>query len=156
MTRRTGRWCILLCALTSAHCGASTYGERDASAGMDVVSEPVDDAAASLPDSLDDIAVFEDGAECRTENAYWDCFRLYAHRLQPQGVARFVCCAGRCFQGLSCRVEDPSQAICDLSEAPCDDTQVCCFLRSTSGRAQCQPRSNLRGCLNYSDGDAGE
>jgi hypothetical protein len=172
------RGTTVLAALSLAHCAASTRPERDANtmdtrrdansdASLDTIDANDDepssvfdasalmDAPPSLPDALDDLRLFADGAECRMGLiGEIDCQQVFARRVMYTGLDRFVCCAGRCFQGLSCFVEDPTRARCDLAEAPCSDDQLCCEIRGAAGRANCVPRSSPVRCTQYVDRDA--
>jgi hypothetical protein len=144
----------LLLAWTPLGCGASTelVVQSAPDATIDARVEDVSmmdsppDASVDVP-SLDepslDVPLFEDGAECRHESVgqgWTDC-RLF---FQARGLMvipftdNFICCAGRCFLGLSCRVDDPTQAICDLSERPCTLDEVCCA--RIGRRYSCEPR----------------
>jgi hypothetical protein len=165
----------LLAALSLARCAASARPERDTSAmdsardvptieapdAMDANSVDSTDAASamdtapSLPDALDDLPVFADGAECRMGSlGFHDCRAVFERRVTLTGFERFICCAGRCYQGLSCFVEDPTRARCDLAEAPCADDQVCCEIAGSGGRANCVPRTSPTRCYGYVDRDA--
>jgi hypothetical protein len=128
--------------LVVAGCGVSTRpGSDDAT---------VLDAAFDVPDTtVSDVRIdaprFEDGAECRTSpqgSGIADCRNFFFARglVLAAPTESFICCAGRCFIGQSCLVEDPTRARCDLAERPCNLDEVCCLLPTR--RYDCRSRAN--------------
>jgi hypothetical protein len=146
MTRCT---LLLGLALATVGCAASTRPTL-ADSSLDSLDSTTHDATFDAPDTAPtdagiDVQLFEDGAECRTTPqavGIVDCRRFFAARglMQVEFTETYICCAGRCFIGQSCLVEDPTRARCDLAERPCNEDEVCC--RLPSRRYDCRPRAN--------------
>lgn len=137
---------IMVFALATVGCAASTH-PTNVDSGLDAAAQ--DATLAETDTSPNDVTIdaplFEDGAECRTTSlavGSGDCRRFFAARgvVQVELSESYVCCAGRCFYGLSCLAEDPTRAICDLAERPCNSDEVCC--RLASRRYDCRSRAN--------------